>query len=428
MASELQPAPEDVFIAGGLPSETYVTRSSQGFDATLRRWQRGRQKPLLSVSGATKTGKTVLLRRTFPDALFLSGGSISDTDEFWEALADKLEAFTNRSLQAGTSGTLEHGGSATLDAGVAKAEGSRGTASTSTRGFSESRAISSKIAARNNILQKGTPLVIDDFHYIPSNEQLYIVRGLKDLIFDGLSVVVAAVPHRAYDIVRVEKEMTGRVQALDISSWDKDDLRAIATQGFEALGVDLDDSDTIERLIEESFRSPHLMQSHCLALCHYNEDQNGGDLPSRLSAPRDWQSFFQNQASLTSKTAFDLLKRGRRQRKDRQVRTLSNGTRTDIYGAVLAALEQVGSEVDIPYEVIRNSLRQILPAMPQRHEITNILRQMTRIAKDEIGGEPVLEYDEELSTLYIADPFFAYYLRWAPPDLKSIEVSTSLGD
>ncbi len=51
---------------------------------------------------------------------------------------------------------------------------------------------------------------------------------------------------------------------------------------------------------------------------------------------------------------------------------------------------------------------------PARHEITRVLEEMSRIGREQIDGEPVVDYDEELSTLHISDPFFAYYLRWAP--------------
>jgi len=66
-------------------------------------------------------------------------------------------------------------------------------------------------------------VVIDDFHYMPQHVQLGIVRGLKDLVFQGLGVVLAAVPHRAYDAVRVEKEMTGRVVQLPIDFWSEEE-------------------------------------------------------------------------------------------------------------------------------------------------------------------------------------------------------------
>jgi hypothetical protein len=37
---------------------------------------------------------------------------------------------------------------------------------------------------------------------------------------------------------------------------------------------------------------------------------------------------------------------------------------------------------------------------------------MTKIAREQIDGEPVVDYDSELATLYISDPYFAYWLRW----------------
>ena len=49
---------------------------------------------------------------------------------------------------------------------------------------------------------------------------------------------------------------------------------------------------------------------------------------------------------------------------------------------------------------------------PQKHEVTRVLDEMTRIAREQIDGEPVVDYDGELATLYISDPYFAYWLRW----------------
>jgi len=58
-----------------------------------------------------------------------------------------------------------------------------------------------------------TVIFIDDFHYIPPETQLDIIKGVKQLVFDGLRIILASVPHRAFDAVRVEKEMTGRVSS-----------------------------------------------------------------------------------------------------------------------------------------------------------------------------------------------------------------------
>jgi len=414
---------DDVFIPGGLPESTYVPREHLNLPGRLAKWISRKQKPLLSVSGPTKSGKTVLLKKSLPDALWLSGGAIDSASDFWEAITDELEVFTDHTLSA----AREHGtsGEAGIRAGIGVAEGqlSGGHSDVLTSGTMRGRSASHRSAARKALKQQRPTLVIDDFHYIPSAEQLEIVRGLKDLIFDGLAVVVAAVPHRAYDVVRVEKEMTGRVEPLLVTLWSDEDLVAIAAQGFDALGL-TDPGDLAKRLAHESFGSPHLMQTHCLHLC-YAAALPDGSIPPELTAPK-WDEFFAAQASSTSKTAFDILKRGPRQRTDRIVRQLKSGVDTDIYGAVLAAIESTGPKTELTYEEVRAALRSVLDSeVPQRHEVTNVLDQMTNIARKNIEGEPVLEYDAELSTLFLADPFFAYYLRWAPPSLKDIAVSVA---
>lgn len=410
--------PDDVFTPGGLPDTTYVPREHLSLEGHLTEWLEGRQKPLLSVSGPTKSGKTVLIRKLVDEPIALSGGAIDTADDFWTAVCDELELFTEHSLSvaAGEADSLAVTGGAN---GVFLSASATGTNDrTFDRGITRARASSPRSAARKALKSAGRIVFIDDFHYIDSEVQLSIVRGLKDLIFDGLGVVVAAVPHRAYDVVRVEKEMTGRVTPLSVVPWEEGDLKEIATRGFNALGVTVSAS-AVKQMADESFGSPHLMQTHCLNLCKANKD--AGELRTTFADPI-WQVFFEQHASATSKSAFDLLKAGP-PRSNRNPRTLASGVVTDIYGAVLQAISATGPRTTLPYEDLRISLREVLATdLPQRHEITNVLEQMTRIARHEIEGEPVLEYDTNYATLHLVDPYFAYYLRWAPASLKDIAV------
>ncbi len=260
--------------------------------------------------------------------------------------------------------------------------------------------------------------MIDDFHYVPQGVQLEIIRGMKDLVFDGLALIVVAVPHRAYDVVRVEKEMTGRVAQLEVGFWDDGDLREIADRGFDALNVS-DENGLISRLVDEAFQSPHLMQEFCRELCKLNGVTETSDGMAVLEAP-DWDDFFARLAPDTSKAAFDLLARGPRQRSDRKARTLAAGGETDIYGAVLRAIAKTGPLTALTYEQLRGSLREVLAEdAPQRHEVTRVLEEMAKIAKEQIEGEPVVDYDNELATLHISDPYFAYWLRWGTHNQES---------
>ena len=270
-------------------------------------------------------------------------------------------------------------------------------------------------AAKEALLARRATVVIDDFHYLERELQVQVVRSLKDVVFRGTPVITAAVPHRAFDPVRVEREMTGRVEQLEIPFWSVEELLGVATAGFEALN--LTDHDGIAAVIaRESFSSPFLMQDFCLALCRSNGIEESGDERTDLKAP-DWNKFFSARASTASKTAFDRLARGPRQRSDRLERTLRSGEVMDIYGVVLAAIAQTGPLTSLTYEELRAALKDVMRSEPpQRHEVTRVLEEMARIAREEIEGEPVVDYDEELSTLHISDPFFAYYLRWAIRD------------
>lgn len=405
-----------VFVAGGRPTITYNPRSELGLEESVRTYLEERHR-VLSVSGPTKTGKTVLLRSALPtDTIWLSGGSINSEAEFWNTLAGELGVFTDFERSSGggeDSNTTVSGGS---DFKVLHGSVARSNRTSSSETESLRRTTLPKDAARA-ALRGWRTVAIDDFHYVPQSVQMQIVRSLKDLVFDGLAAIVASVPHRAYDVVRVEKEMTGRVEQLAVGFWSPKDLEQIATSGFRALNVADSDGSLIERLVSESFQSPHLMQEFCRELCKTNGVQETVDGEAfELSAP-DWEPFFRKNASASAKSAFDILVRGPRQRVDRKPRHLQDGRETDIYGAVLVAIAATGPLTELTYEELRSAIRDVLVSdPPQRQEVTRVLDEMAKIARVKIEGEPVVDYDDELATLYISDPYFAYYLRWGSRD------------
>lgn len=369
-----------VFVPGGLPTVTYNPREGLGLERTVRDYLEERHR-ILSVSGPTKSGKTVLLRSIVPSAVWVSGGSISVSSDLWHAVADRLDLRTDFSESEGQQETM--GRSTSGEAGIAVVKGGR----TTTEDFATERSTTTgrvrpvSPAAIEALVDSGSILVIDDFHYIHQSVQLEIVRALKDPVFDGLAVVLLSVPHRAYDAVRVEKEMTGRVEQLAIAFWTESELRDIARVGFEALRLDDPDESIGRRLADESFSSPHLMQDFCLQLVKVNGIRVRAEHVTQLEAP-DWTPFFRTGASAASKSAFDLLARGPRQRSDRMARTLKDGRVTDIYGATLAAIAHTGPLTKLTYEELRASLRDIMASeAPQRHEVTRVLEEMGPSAK-----------------------------------------------
>ena len=404
-----------VFIPGGQPHITYVTRSRFNLESQLTNYLDSGHS-LFSITGPTKSGKTVLCRNVVPKdaAIWLSGGAITTDEDVWTAIIDDLDNYTSLSYEdkktSAKETTSELGAEASLP--FLKGGGKLGDRAATTRiqGSIKTRARSLPRTAIAALLDSGRILIIDDFHYIDRRVQAKLVRTLKQPIFDGVRVIVLAVPHRAYDVVRVEKEMTGRVRHLAIPTWTDAELKEIPDQGFQALNMSVDTA-LCKGFVDELFASPHLMQMFCQRICLQNDIREVCKLTTSIKI-RDEHNFFGEIAIETSKPSFDRLATGPRQRSDRMLRRFADGTVGDIYIAVLRAIARTGPRNALTYEDIRSKLKEILLLeVPQAHEIGRVLVKMTEIAKEKIEGEPVLEWDDDSKMLYIADPFFAFYLK-----------------
>jgi hypothetical protein len=78
-----------VFVPGGRPTVTYVPRDELRLEGRIDDYLAEGFR-ILSVSGPTKTGKTVLLQSRVQNAIWLSGGAIESADDFWQAIVDEL--------------------------------------------------------------------------------------------------------------------------------------------------------------------------------------------------------------------------------------------------------------------------------------------------------------------------------------------------
>jgi hypothetical protein len=407
----------EVFVPGGQPSITYVPRTDLQLEQKLQDYLDEGHR-ILSLSGPTKSGKTVLIKAVVPNAIWLYGGNVRSIERFWGSLADKLGSYPTetkeRTEQEISSDQLTLGGGVNTVVRVGGDRTQKDEQLESKRqSFTRTRPDEEMVLER---LLEGKPVVVvDDFHYMEPKLQQAIVRGLKSSVFEGLPVILASVPHRAFDAVRVEKEMTGRVEHVTIPFWSQGELEGIASAGFTALNVTSTEQD-VTMLADQSFGSPYLMQDFCLQLCKRNGVRETLTEPKKLDLRgSDWDSFFKEKASNASKAAFDLLAQGPRQRTDRKVRKLKGAGEytTDIYGAVLRAIAATGPATALPMDRLRASLRDVLDEEPPSfQEVARVLEKMTEIAREKIEGEPVLDYDAQLETLYISDPFFAYFLRW----------------
>lgn len=410
-------------MPGGLPMLTYNPRNELKLEDSIKKAKDNLCK-LMIVTGATKSGKTVLVKKVFPkeNSVWYDGGSFSNEDDFWTEIITQLDGFTDVS-ESNEVDIINRGktkGKAELTLKIpfpvmpivgGEAEYEREKRKTTSKTLSRSGSL--KTIAIKLLGEKEIPLIIDDFHYISREKQAAIVRAVKSLIFEGLPVIFIAIPHRRYDAIKVEKEMTGRVESVSIPPWKSHELAMIGTVGFPLLNLEVSDV-IIDRLVHESISSPHLMQEFCKELCHIYSIEETSKEVVEIEDESILPSLFSKVATATGKVMFEKLKRGPRQRTDRLRRPTSDGEAPDIYGLVLKALANLKPDLDkVDYEVLRREIRRLsLEGAPEAHEVSRVLDYMSKIASSDESSTPVLDWQKEDRILHITDPFFAYYLRW----------------
>ena len=199
----------EVFIAGGQPELTYVPREHLRLEDRIAEYLDEKYK-VLSISGPTKSGKTVLARKVMPKdkALWISGGQIQKIEDFWSIINERTASIS--SISEGQSESTLHSEARIVD--VSLKPGGLGGAVTSNvsdtkntiTSQNSTKNIDPKRSAISSLISSNLPIVIDDFHYIDREIQTIIIRSLKEPVFDGLATIFISVPHRSFDAVRVE--------------------------------------------------------------------------------------------------------------------------------------------------------------------------------------------------------------------------------
>jgi hypothetical protein len=409
---------QDIFVPGGFPQHTYNPRLELRLEQKLSEANDNLCK-LVTVTGQTKSGKTVLARKIFPteNSIWIDGGTVSSEDDFWQVAIQELSVFQGTSELSSNANASRIGakvsGAASLLVVKGSGEFSVGINQTKTAAQTSTRTLSSRITALTGLRNRRIPLIVDDFHYIPREMQGSIVRALKPLVFDGLPVVIIAIPHRRYDAIKVEKEMTGRISHIEIHTWSSKELIFIPEEGFGLLNYSLP-TPTKERLAAEAIGSPHLMQDFCREICKLRDLKCANTNLVLQVTTSEIDSVFHEVAETIGRPIFEKLARGPRQRTDRVPRQIKDGRTVDIYELVLHALAHLRpSLVSIEYEDLRGAIREVSDSqIPQLHEIARVLKHMATIAASDQSSTPVIDFEDQEKKLHVTDPFFAFYLRW----------------
>lgn len=411
------PLLKEVFTPGGQPSITYVDREHLGLERNLKK-ALAQGNLIVSLTGATKSGKTVLCRNVLEafEYIWIDGGQVKAEADLWSKVSTEL----NQPAESKHSERADAGSNIVGSVGVDAAPMGAGPKFQLTVGGSRLKVRTSERvfrpdtmhAALEALLSESIFLVIDDFHHIPEQARADIVKSIKGAVFRGLKVVLLSTPHRAFDAVKAEIEITGRFKHVPVPDWGVDDLRLIATTGFEALHVKCP-KNIVEDFARESQGSPLLMQQFCWSICYDNSIQKASIKEISIPSSFNTKPIYEEVARDAGLPTYEKLSKGPQTRTPRIARPLKNGKEVDIYQAILYSVAATGPMEKISYNEIRNSLNNILSdKIPQKLEISNALKHLAAEDERENKGQRAVDWDEDALELVITDPFFRFYLRW----------------
>lgn len=393
---------KNVFVAGGMPTVTYIDREHLSLESSLRN-ELAEGYKIVAITGPTKSGKTVLCKKVISerDSVWIDGGQVDGSDDFWGGLLRNLDLPDEETISEKVSISASFKAVIGLKTQV-----------------SDGKTVKFNGATKKEILQvmreRDLSLIVDDFHYLEDKLQTEVVRSLKSEVFEGLQVVLIAVPHRAFDAISAEPEMEGRYSHINIPEWSENDLKEIASIGFPKLGMQVA-SETIDEFCSESLGSPLLMQRFCGRLClNYSVTETIKPARDYLPTKTVREAIYRQVSEQFGFPTFEKLAKGPQSRSKRNPRRLRDGTGSlDIYQAILVAVGNTGPKPKLHYDKIREALQNLLRDVdvPQKHEVSNALGQMEIIARRKLKGEPVLEWSDDY--LYLTNPFLMFYMRWS---------------
>lgn len=408
----------EVFTPNDIPIHTYVDRPEHKLEEKLRDLYKI-PNVVVSVSGPSKTGKTVLIKKVVDEALLITvrGSTVKTPEAIWDRILNSLGKPATFSETDGTVkeifGGAEGGGKVGIPfLAEGQAKGSVGAK----KGWSEGQIKTFHRDGLEQVIKEiaktDFAIFLDDFHYIESSIRTDVGRQIKTAAESGVKILTASVPHRADDVVRSNPELRGRVVGLKLQPWSVPDLIQIARKGFRALNVDLAPS-IEQRCAEEAFGSPQLMQSICLNLALVIDvkqqlreleriEVSTGEISDALLRTSEFADF--------SKLLRDLHIGVKTRGTERKEHDLIDGTRGDVYRSILLAMKQDPPKLSFTYEEITTRVREsCVGNAPTGSSVNAALTQMHTISEELQPGDSPLSWDDP--TLDVVDPYFLFFLR-----------------
>lgn len=401
---------EDVFSPRSFPQNTYISRKlddEETVDDRLRR-ALAMKGNLIFVSGASKSGKTVFCHKAIAAESYiaLSGNQISTKADFWNHIAEQLPlsdavvtttSGQDTSAKTGQAQFSVNFGVANMGVNINKPSGAV---------FNQQLAMTNNRTERQIIqylIDNDKVLVIDDFHYVAREMQMYIARTLKTELFNGLKAVIISLPHRSDEAIICNPDLIGRTTSIEILPWTAAELKAIAVKGFKLLGMPIGEAEE-NLLAQESITSPQLMQENCFQLAF-------AAMQKKQSISLELGHFAFKQTARNYAHYERLVKAIVQGIGRRKLYALAQGS-VDIYHLLLLAFKADPPVTELSMVTLKERIKGLLLSKELLSStiISATINKIIKIVEATMPDLDALEYRAQC--LYILDPFLLFYLRW----------------
>lgn len=419
-----------VFVPGAYPKHSYVPRkfinrrTGKEFDPEEMISNILRQKGMIvQVIGPSKSGKTRAVENCIgiENLVSVAGSQISEHLDVWGNVCQILGLHVR--FSDGTSSENKHGSSqkAGVEAGIigAKFVGEINSLRERVKSVSTVRegAHDAFTLAYKTMIALNLVLFVDDFHTIPEKLRPLVAAQLKAAAQVGLKICLAEVPHHSHSTIAALPDLTGRITRVEFSTWERDDLAAIAVKGFDALGIELTEASRYAFSVE-AIGSPQLMQLICLSAAEslgVDEPRNSKELVS-INANQVREILIAVLGAVDREYIFNILDAGPDERgKPRTRYTAESLQQADNYEITLAAISLNPPFVKISIVELLKRIEQICTdpvKRPRREQITRSIEQLITLSAKHMPNLEIFEWTVD-NSLHVLDPYFMFYLRWA---------------
>ena len=394
----------DVFTTA-IPTVNYVARRQIDADITQ---ELERRDKIICVTGPSKSGKTVVIKKLLPNAPVIIGQVGIQQREIWRHLC----AIHNIPLHVteATAGSM-NAGAGPVHARVEKKQGNEA--------YVDAR------KAFLDFVRNQRSFVFDDFHYFEREAQQELLQGLRPLLLERVTIVIILTSYGEDQPILAERDILARIRFIKVPDWSDEDLEEILRKGLNALNLSVPTGD-IRNIVRRAYGSPLIVQELGAFLCYSSDVRERTDTIREIGVG-DIDVFVrravQHGALAADKPTFMRLIIGRTPPRERKEYRVSSQAVGDVYFLIFNALRALDLSAAVPADAINKWIREnvIGPERPQGGQITTALEGLRKTSRELVEDaqkqnrtrEFPIEWRPDIKTLYVNDPFLKLYIKYA---------------